>query len=145
MSGPVKIPSRDVINFSQEQFLDEAIISNLLFESIGGVEMVNFTRHDTVEGENPTYSVISNLSSINRKFKASDLISKEKTNTSAFTIFGIVLDSKLPNGGIEDFIGFDEDGNLVIELVNIGPNEEVQVEIDTNGTIYEVGTIEERQ
>jgi hypothetical protein len=139
----VRVPERDVVSLAQETVSAETI-TNLLFENVGANELTKFVRHDTVEGINPYYDVISNLSDIKRKFDPSNLISLQKTTSSLFDIFPIKLQDKIPSdaylleNNLTDYLYIDTNGNLVIEVVNLKDSEIVEIEIDTNGTIYEV-------
>ena len=143
---PVRVPERDVVELA-DQSVDSATIQNLLFENIGANELTKFVRHDTVEGINPYYDIISNLSDIKRKFDPSSLVSLQKSDSSLFDIYPIKLQDKIPtddylsDNNILDYVYFNENGDLVIEVVNMSDSEIVEVEIDRNGTIYEVGEI----
>ena len=140
--APVAVPERDVINLAQED-LDAKTIENLLFENIGANELVKFVRHDTVEGNNPSYNIISNLTDVRRKFNPTDLISVQVPD-SPFKSTSINLSNKIPTQqdldllGIENYVYIDDSGNLIIEVVNMRDREVVEVQIDSNGTIYEV-------
>jgi len=148
----VRTPERDVVNFEDENLPTE-LITNLLFENLGANELIKFERHDTIEGTNTNYDIISNLSSIRKKFDPAALISRQKPDTSYFDIFNIKLEDKIPTDiylrnnpkvdatgeiNVTDYVYIDQEGNLVIELVNIESDEILEVEIDSNGTIYEV-------
>lgn len=141
---PVRVPDRDVINLATTS-IDAATITNLLFENIGANELTKFIRHDTVEGINPYYDIISNLSDIKRRFNPSELISLQKSDFFNFDIFPIKLQDKIPDekyleeNDIPDYIFFAENGDLIIEVVNMLDSEIVEIQIDTNGTIYEIG------
>jgi len=135
MADPVKIPTRDVVVNLDDPGIDVAQIQNLLFENLSSLELTKFTKHDTVEGINPFYNVISNLSSINREFDPISLLSATKSSTSLFDVYGIDLINRLPEDGNYAYI---EDGNIVINLNNMGPNESLEIEIDSSGTIYRV-------
>lgn len=144
--APVKTPSRDVVSLVQPS-IDAETITNLLFENIGATELVKFTRHDTVEGINPYYNVISNLSDIKRKYDPSSLISIQKPESSYFDIYTIKLDRKIPDqtylnqNNLTDYIYVDTNGDIVIELVNLSPDEVIEVQVDTSGTIYRVSEL----
>lgn len=144
--APVKMPSRDVVSLV-DPGIDSATIQNLLFENIGATELVKFTRHDTVDGINPYYDIISNLSDIKRRYDPASLISLQKPESSFFDIFTIKLDQKIPNqeyldeNNLSDYVYIDEGGNLVIELTNLASDEIIEVEIDSNGTIYDIGEV----
>ena len=139
----VRVPERDVVSLAQETVSAETI-TNLLFENVGANELTKFVRHDTVEGINPYYDVISNLSDIKRKFDPSSLISLQKTDSSFFDIFPIKLQDKIPSdtylleNNLTDYLYIDTNGDLVIEVVNLKDSEIVEIEIDTSGTIFEV-------
>jgi hypothetical protein len=143
MADPVKIPTRDVVVNLDDPGVDVAQIQNLLFENLSSLELTKFTKHDTVEGINPFYNVISNLSSINREFDPISLLSATKSSNSLFDVYGIDLINRLPEDGNYAYIGDNplipgEYGNIVINLNNMGPNESVEIEIDSSGTIYRV-------
>lgn len=135
MADPVKIPTRDVVVNLDDPGVDVAQIQSLLFENLSSLELTKFTKHDTVEGINPFYNVISNLSSINREFDPISLLSATKSSNSLFDVFGIDLINRLPEDGNYAYI---ENGNIVINLNNMGINESLEIEIDTSGTIYRV-------
>jgi len=135
MADPVKIPTRDVVVNLDDPGVDVAQIQNLLFENLSSLELTKFTKHDTVEGINPFYNVISNLSSINREFDPISLLSATKSSNSLFDVYGIDLINRLPEDGNYAYI---ENGNIVINLNNMGINESLEIEIDTSGTIYRV-------
>jgi hypothetical protein len=144
--APVKMPSRDVVSLV-DPGIDSATIQNLLFENIGATELVKFTRHDTVDGINPYYDIISNLSDIKRRYDPASLISLQKPESSFFDIFTIKLDQKIPDqeyldeNNLSDYVYIDESGNLVVELTNLASDEIIEVEIDSNGTIYDIGEV----
>jgi len=144
--APVKMPSRDVVSLV-DPGIDSATIQNLLFENIGATELIKFTRHDTVDGINPYYDIISNLSDIKRRYDPASLISLQKPESSFFDIFTIKLDQKIPDqeyldeNNLSDYVYIDESGNLVVELTNLASDEIIEVEIDSNGTIYDIGEV----
>jgi hypothetical protein len=143
MGDPVKIPTRDPFVNLDNPGIDIEQMQNLLFENLSSLELTKFTKHDTVEGINPFYNVISNLSSINREFDPISLLSATKSSNSLFDVYGIDLINRLPEDGNYAYIGDNplipgEYGNIVINLNNMGPNESVEIEIDSSGTIYRV-------
>jgi hypothetical protein len=137
---PVKDPGRDVIAFARNDLSPTGII-NLLFESIGGVEISTIARRDTIEGQNPYYGLISNLSTIRKEYDATKLISRQKPNQSIFDRYAINLDSRIPGQlylsqkNLNNFFYIDNNGDLVVELDNMIGDEEIQVEIAGSGTI----------
>jgi len=144
--SPTKIANRDTFTLADETDESQSI-AKLLFQDLSAHELVSIIRQDTVEGINPYYQTISNLSDIRRDFDPSLLITPQKPNESFFDIFPINLDEKIPDeiyladNNLSSFIYIADNGDLVIELTNITEDEEVEVQIDTNGTIYEVEEI----
>jgi hypothetical protein len=143
---PVRVPERDVVDLAT-QSIDAETITNLLFENIGANELTKFVRHDTVQGINPYYDIISNLSDIKRRFDPASLISLQKTNLSNFDIFPIKLQDKIPDeryleeNNLLNYVYFEKNGDLIIEVVNMSDSEIVEIQIDTDGTIYEIGEL----
>jgi hypothetical protein len=143
-SSSNKIPNKDNVISLDRGTNDVAEITFLVFEKLGAVELTKFTRHDTVDGINPYYNIISNLSAIKKEYDPSNLVSFQKSNDSLFNAFSIKLENKIPGDeyledrNLDSYIYIDENGSLIIELINITPDELVEIEIDTNGTIVEV-------
>ena len=162
----VRTPTRNVTDISSlvPQF-DAEQIQKILFENISAIELSKIERHDTIEGIDQRYSIISNLSEIRKKYdmvKQLTIMDKFKPLTSIYTIN---IEDKIPQ---EDYLAlenlnstykyFDEDnqlidrqkgyyyvdtnGDLVIELINLERNQQVEVQIDTNGTIYKIEKVE---
>jgi len=140
----VRTPTRDVVEYSDNDDIPVELITNLLFENLAANELIKYERHDTIEGTNVSYDIISNLSSIRKQFDPSTLISRQKPDTSYFDIYNIKLEDKIPGkrylieNSIENFYYIDTNGDLVIELDNMNPDELIEVQIDSGGTIYKV-------
>ena len=140
----IKLPEKDNVLSLTTNNIDEATIIAMVFEKLGAVELTKFTRTDTVEGVNPYYNIISNLSDIKKEFDPSNLVASQKSDTSLYNAFSIKLSNKIPGDqyltdrALDNYIYVDTNGDLIIELDNMTPDELVEVEIDTNGTIVEV-------
>jgi hypothetical protein len=140
----IKLPEKDNVLSLTTNNIDEATIIAMVFEKLGAVELTKFTRTDTVEGINPYYNIISNLSAIKKEFDPSNLVASQKSDTSLYNAFSIKLSNKIPGDqyltdrALDNYIYIDTNGDLIIELDNMTPDELVEVEIDTNGTIVEV-------
>jgi hypothetical protein len=143
-SSSNKIPNKDNVVSLDRGTNDVSEITFLVFEKLGAIELTKFTRHDTVDGINPYYNIISNLSAIKKEYDPSNLVSSQKSNDSLFNAFSIKLENKIPGDeyledrGLDSYVYIDENGSIIIELINITPDELVEIEIDTNGTIVEV-------
>jgi hypothetical protein len=125
----VKMAPSDIIQFDDEA-VEIALITELLYEDIGATELVNISRSDLIDGQEVIYSPIANLSVIRREYNPNNLIASSALS-DYFTRFGINLISR---GMYEPY--FNSDGDLVVEVdVVSSSGEEIQVEILSNGTI----------
>lgn len=146
----VKTPDRFLSVFRPDT--TASTLEKLLFENIGGIEIANIERYDTIDGRNPYYSIITNLSSIKDRLDPITLVARQRAGLKPGD-FGkqinlstkIPLDNYLRNINLIDYIFIDTDinsetyGSLIIELVEIGADELIEIEIASNGTIYEIG------
>ena len=65
----------------------------------------------------------------------------QKTSDKYFAGFSIRFDQKFPNvgNGLDgENIYVDEEGNLVIEAIGLNNDEQIEVELSTSGTIYNI-------
>lgn len=149
----VKVATPDII-LLKEQILGYEVMADLVFENIGGQEIISIARSDTINGQNVVYQPIKNITSLNYQYNPQNILSLQKTDKDLFKNFAIDLSKKLPNCGegfsiVDDAISLnckhvyvDElGGNMIIDLINILPSEEVQVQsVATvtvlNDTIY---------
>ena len=118
------------------------ILTDLIFENIGGQELLSLTRHDIVNGDNVPNQLIKNLTFLNQEYSAKRMGSLQNTSDKYFSNFSIKLESKIPfNGnGIEGTnIYVDESTqDIVIEFVNLEVDEQVEAQIGIGGTIYTI-------
>jgi hypothetical protein len=138
--APVKTAPIDTVQFNEEGILVEAMV-DLIFENIGGQELINIARNDIVNGQNISYNPIKNLSSIQQQYNPNNILSVQSTSDKYFSNFSIKLENKIPivgNGPNGTHVYLDEDtGSLVIEAINLESDEQIEIEITTSGTIYE--------
>lgn len=137
---PVKTAPIDTVLFDDEG-LDIEVIEDLIFENIGGHELINIARNDIVNGQQVSYQPIKNLSSIQQQYNPNNILSLQSTSDKYFANFSIKLENKIPDPGTGPsgaYVYLDNDtGDLIIEAINLETDEQIQVEITTSGTIYE--------
>lgn len=124
----VKVAPSDIIQFDDDS-IEIALIQDLLYEDIGGTELVNISRTDLIDGQEVIYSPIANLSVVRREYNPNNLIASSALS-DYFTRFGINLISRGMN---EPY--FDTNGDLVIEIDVVNSGEDIQVQIISDGTI----------
>jgi len=138
---PIKTATPQYVLFNDDEIPVDVIV-DLLFENIGGQELLSISRHDTVLGQNILYQPIKNLNILREEYNPNNLVRLQKTSDKFFANYTIKLSDKIPvvgNGANGDNVYLDSDGNLVLEFININNDEQIEVQITINGTIYEVG------
>jgi hypothetical protein len=139
---PVKSAPIDTVVFIDESFSAE-LITDLLFEDIGGQELLSIARNDTVNGQAVTYQPIKNLGILRDTYNPNNLLKLQDTSDRFFANFIINLFDKIPQvGNGENGANYYLDltsGDGIIELINIRADEQVEVQIANAGTIEDVG------
>lgn len=130
----VKAPEVSLIQYNPDQ-LPQELITDLLYEDVGGIELINIARSDTINGQNVVYSLVSNLSVINQTFNPNNILAGQIVYSSQLGQYALDITSKLA----DNTAYLDNDGNLVIEFTSIGADEFAEIEISSNGTIYVIG------
>jgi hypothetical protein len=122
----------DTVVFDDTTF-PPAMLEDLMYEDIGGIELANMSRSDLIDGQDVSYTPIKNLSSLRRRFNPNNIISSSTSSGNNFSKFSIDLISRGMNVPYLDY-----DGNLVIEIDEVHENEVIDVEIASSGTINTV-------
>jgi hypothetical protein len=151
-SNVVKSASPDIVIFNDQEIEANAeAMVDLLFENIGGQELLQIARYDTVNGQEVLYQPIKNLNIIQEEYNPNNILKLQKTSDRIFGNFPIKIDPTTPDDvvadpdTIEDSVGnvyLDKSGNVVIEITNLEGNEQVEVEITRNGTIYSIDLLD---
>ncbi len=140
ISSIVKSASIDTVLFDDDTMPID-IMSDLIFEDIGGQELINIARNDIVNGQTISYQPIKNLSSLQQQYNPNNILSLQQTSDKYFANFSIKLDERIPTQGSGpngEYVYLEEGtGDLIIEVVNMPSSEQVDVEITLDGTIYQ--------
>jgi hypothetical protein len=136
----VKASERDSILFDDET-VSIAVMENLVFENLGGHELLNISRRDTINGQKVIYQPIKNLSEIEQKNNPINIINLPSTLDKFFANFPIKLDTKIPEAGSGpngEYLYINRStGDLTIDVINLESGEQVEIQIAAGGTIYE--------
>lgn len=132
----IKTATPEIILFN-EDILPIEVMTDLIFEDIGGQELIDMSRHDTITGQYVSNQLIKNLTLLNQHFTPKNILSIQNTSDKIFSNYGIKLETKLPSSVNNVYLD-SETGDIVINLVNLESDEQVEVEISIGGTIYEV-------
>jgi hypothetical protein len=152
----VKAATPALIALSNPILADEIMV-DLIFENIGGQELINIARNDIINGQEVLYSPIKNLKDLNIQYNSDNIIKLDSASDTYFKNFPIRLENKLPFSGIGpneeelpyrgtgpngEIVYIDPiTGDLIINVSSLDPDEQVDVEIldageILNGTIY---------
>ena len=120
------------------------IMAELIFENIGGQELINISRNDIINGQDVIYSPIKNLKRLYLEYNSNNIIKLENSANTYFKNFTIRLDTKTPTVGTGpngEIVYIDPTtGDLIINVINLDSDEQVDVQIINNGEILN-GTI----
>ena len=136
----VKIATPEIILFDDETLPTTTLI-DILFEDVGGQELLSMSRHDIISGDYVPNQLIKNLTSLNQEFSSKRLLSLQNTSDKYFSNFGIKLENKIPSvgggaGGENVYLNDSQD--IVIDLINLDIDEQVEVQLSISGTMYTV-------
>lgn len=121
------------------------VMTDLVFENIGGQEIVNIARNDIINGQNVLYQPIKNITNLYYQYNPQNILALQQTEKDYFKNFPIRLSRHLPECGT----GYDIEagqnvpnckyvyidpvsGDLIIDVVNITSGQDVEVQIVQN-------------
>lgn len=124
--------------------LDVELMTDLIFENIGGQELINITRNDLINGQDVLYTPIKQLQDLYLQYNPNNIIKLENTADTYFKNFPIKLETKLPynSAGILESIAYIDPstGDLIINVSNLDSDEQIDVQIINSGEVLD-GTI----
>jgi len=115
------------------------VMFDLVFEDIGAQEIINVARNDTVFTENLIYQPIKNSVLLSQQYNPNSLLSLQGVSGDYFKNFSIDFSNKVPQTGTGpsgQTIYFDSDGNLVINAINLDSDEQIEISILTQGSLF---------
>lgn len=145
-SSQIKPATPDLVLFKDEAMPIE-LMADLIFEDIGGREIINIARNDMLNGIDLLYTPIKNLTSLYLQYNPQNVLALQKTAENYFKNFPIKLSSKIPEVGTGpngEIVYIDPDtGDIVVNVINMATDEQVEIQILNagdilNGTIYVV-------
>lgn len=184
----VESASPDLIVFADDT-LPVDIMSELLFENLGGQELISLVRNDILNGQDVRYQIIANLGLLNQEYNPRNIFKVPGVLSDYFENFAIKISDKVPENGtgpapyyvgaagtsgctdpalpypvldryddtligcyptlsaaqeairkelapFRDIVYSDpENGNIVVDVVGMGNNEQVDIEILASSTV----------
>jgi len=128
-------------------------MTDLIFEDIGGQELINISRGDIINGQNIMYQPIKNFKNILFQYNPQNILKLQDTSATYFKNFPIRLETKIPNCGTGfayvsgqrvdncKIVYMDKDpnsityGSIIIDLINLQSDEQVEVQVLSSGAI----------
>lgn len=139
-NSDVKPATPDIVLFNDDVVPIE-IMTDLIFENIGGQELINIVRSELVNGQNVLYQPIKNLSNIYFQYNPQNILALQDIDSNYFKKFPINFNSKIPECGTGpecSIVYIDsETGDLIINVVNLARDEQVEVSIISDGTVLD--------
>ena len=136
----VKIATPSLLALSNQP-LDINSMVELIFQDIGGQELINISRSDAINGQDIVYSIIKNLKNIMLDYNSNNIIKLGGTSDVIFKNFSIKLEQRLAKKGTgpnEEIVYLEEStGNLIINVVNLEKGEQVEIEIINQGGVFD--------
>ena len=141
-SRAIRTAPIDTVEFVDESLSAELLLE-LLFEDVGGQELLTIARNDTVNGQNVIYQPFKNLGILQEIYNPSNLLRLQETSDKLFSNFTINLRDKIPkvgNGlnGANYYLDLAA-GDGIIEFINLKPDEQIEIQIASAGIIEDVG------
>ena len=136
----IKIATPDLIEFDDSKIPIE-YMTDLLFENIGGQEIISVSRNDIVRGQKVLYNPIKNTARLGARFSPLNLFVTTSESNSIFGVYPIKFEQKVPeigtNAAAEEvpvvmYID-DTNGNLVVEVISLLANEQVEIQLLASG------------
>lgn len=118
-------------------------LTDLLYEQVGGQEILSVSRADLINGQNVIYSPIKNISNITSRYNSQNIFYLSGTWEEYFSNFAIKLEAYVPDTGsgpngstiyIEQVSATS--ANLVIEFQNLPRGLEVEVQTAFSADLF---------
>jgi len=153
----VKIATPDLILFNDDTMSIE-IMTDLIFEDIGGYELATISRHDLINGQKVIYAPIKNLTDLYLQYNPNNVL-RLQSSDSYFKSLSLSIFDHLPicgtgydlveKAGESDRTKWNKvpncksvyidplTGDLIINLVNVKENEQVEIQILSSGEVFD--------
>jgi len=140
----VKVATPDLILFN-ESAIPVDLMTDLLFEDIGGHEIISISRNDIVNGQDVSYNLVGNLNGLERRYNSKNIFSMPESIEKYFNNFSIRFGTHVPENGtgpegqrvyiLQESSSTFNRGDLIIDVTNMEINERVDIEVLRNGEL----------
>lgn len=112
-----KIATPDLILFDESAVTVE-VMTELLFESIGSIELLSISRNDIVNGQEISYNLIANTAAIEKIYNTKKFVRLPGSSEEAFKNFSIRFANHIPTAGTGPLLYYVGDFNSVAGCAN---------------------------
>lgn len=137
-TNSIKAASPDLLTIKQDD-VPVDFMTDILFEDIGGQEILSVSRNDLVNGQKVIYSPIKNVSRISQRFNSNTMFPIPETTQSYFNNFAIKLEERIPDIGTgpnDEIVYIDPiTGNVVVNVTNMGTTDMVEIQVLSRGDL----------
>ena len=116
-NNKTKPATPDIIQFNDETQSIE-LMTQLLFEDIGGIELLTISRNDILNGQNVSYKLISNTSELAKVYGPKKLVEMPGSIDETFKNFGLKFSTHVPDEGTGPLLYYVGDFNSAVGCDN---------------------------
>jgi hypothetical protein len=137
---PVKYATPDVVLIDPNDVPIDLILK-LTLEKIGGLELINLVRHDTVNGQNIVYRPLKNVSQLAIDYNPQNMIKLPDSADSYFKNFAIKLENHIQQetNELPALVTYIDPitENVIIETTSMRADYEVEVQMVSSGKVFD--------
>jgi hypothetical protein len=137
---PVKYATPDVVLIDPNDVPIDLILK-LTLEKIGGLELINLVRHDTVNGQNIIYRPLKNVSQLAIDYNPQNMIKLPDSADSYFKNFAIKLENHIQQetNELPALVTYIDPvtENVIIETTSMRADYEVEVQMVSSGKVFD--------
>jgi hypothetical protein len=147
-TNDVKIATPDLI-LQDSEVMSVDIMTDLIFENIGGHELITISRHDLVNGQKVVYSPIKNLTDLYLQYNPNNILRLQSSDSFLKSLslslqdyipvcgngYDLVNGVKVPN--CKSVYIDPITGDLVINLINIKEGVQAEVQVLTAAEVFD--------
>ena len=147
-TNDVKIATPDLI-LQDAEVMSVDIMTDLIFENIGGHELITISRHDLVNGQKVVYSPIKNLTDLYLQYNPNNILRLQSSDSFLKSLslslqdyipvcgngYDLVNGVKVPN--CKSVYIDPITGDLVINLINIKEGVQAEVQVLTAAEVFD--------
>ena len=123
------------------------LILKLTLEKIGGIELINLVRHDTVNGQNIIYRPVKNISQLAIDYNPQNMVKMPDSADSYFKNFSIKLENHVQQttNELPPLVAYIDSvtGNVIIDVVATKADYEIEVQMVSSGKVFDDTIYEE--